>query len=79
MSTQVGPEYPTTGSQEGGGEVWFSPNNIISDNGQVALADASGGDTKYLVATGFDFSSVPDSANIVGILIELEGQWVNFI
>lgn len=79
MSTQVGPKYPSNGASEGKTNQWINPGNIIAEDSAVTFGAASKDDSAFLVATGFDFSSIPDNAQIVGIKIEINGQWVFFL
>lgn len=74
----IGPNYPTAGTNEGAtGGTWINPNGITAEGGVIARVDPSGADTKFLVATGFDFSSVPDGATIIGIEISIRGSFIS--
>lgn len=68
--------YPSTGSNVTGlGTIaWADTGNIVSDNNTNATAafgSGSGASTNWLVATGFDFSSIPDGSTIDGIVMEM--------
>lgn len=74
--SSIGPKYPTAGANEGAsGGTWSNTGAITADGGGSASVDPSGADTKFLVATGFDFSAIPDNAQIIGIEISFRAQF----
>ncbi len=50
---------------------WTNPNNALSQDDNYATWKNT--DQSYLVLTGFDFSSIPDSAQIDGVTILVRG------
>ena len=75
----VGPKSPGTSSSsdQGLGSIipWTNPNNNQSSDNAYATAICSlvnGDFTEYLTATNFDFSAIPASATIEGIVVEIE-------
>jgi hypothetical protein len=75
MSTQVGPKFPTTEDTEGSGQPWYFGSPLFGEYtifAQDSLGPAqSTSPSAYLIAGGFDFSSIPDTAQIVGIQIDV--------
>lgn len=70
MSTQVGPKFPTTESSEGTGQPWFFGDIFFQYTilAQDSVGPAQSTDpSATLVAGGFNFSELPDTAQIVGI------------
>jgi hypothetical protein len=51
---------------------WTSPTAIVSDNATDATCNATGSD--YLVARNFDFSAIPASSTINGVLVRVEAS-----
>ncbi|MGB9847751.1 MAG: hypothetical protein ACPLKV_00850, partial [Minisyncoccia bacterium] len=82
ISTISGPNNPSAASDDssnGGSVAWTSPTNVYTSNDVYASATIPGGTdpdyywTDYLKATGFGFS-IPSSANILGIKVEVEAK-----
>jgi len=72
--TVQGPNNPTLAVNAGSGIDWVNPTNAFSSNNVYATADLTvTGSTKYLRLTGFGFT-VPDTAQILGITVQVEGQ-----
>lgn len=69
----TGDKFPTSGTNvdRSGATAWTNPGNITADDASVASVSAA---SDYLVATGFDFSAIPDAANIVGVTVKVEWQ-----
>jgi hypothetical protein len=51
---------------------WTAPTAITSDNATDATCNATGSD--YLVARNFDFSAIPASSTINGVLVRVEAS-----
>lgn len=74
-ATSAGPRSPTTATNNTslGTISWSSPNNVfLSDNQRATVILSNDQISNYLVATGFDFSAIPDNATITGILVNIE-------
>jgi len=58
---------------------WQTPTNIYSDDAAYAYIDDaafdSGIESYILKATGFNFSSIPSDATILGVVVKLEGYY----
>lgn len=68
--TTTGPAAPVNGINDTniGTVAWSNPGNIIADDANNAtVAPGTGGVSNYLYATGFDFSAIPDSDDIIAI------------
>lgn len=66
--------FPSSGSQDfdTGTNAWTNPEYITADGNPGAAASgtlAASTDTNYLIASGFDFTAIPSSAVIVGIVV----------
>lgn len=80
--TMTGPKLPTAGANEGTGTAWFNTDRITTIGAPGAGGAVGSSATvlhwttgsQYLVATGFDFSAIPDTDVIVGIEIVLNGN-----
>lgn len=74
MATQ-GPLYPSSGTNDAsiGTAAWANPGNITLDDGSYAVTDvASGGTTSnYIKGSSYGFS-IPGTATINGILVEVD-------
>jgi hypothetical protein len=69
----IGPQYPTSGASSGS-PAWSNPGNILASDDSLATVVHmySSFTSAWLIATGFDFSSIPAGATINGILAEIE-------
>lgn len=57
---------------------WTNPGNITaSDNTRATSAVGSGGVSNWLVATNFDFSTIPNDAIILGVIGTVEASYVS--
>lgn len=74
MSTQLGPVLPTAATQEGKDGTWDTPSNALLQDGAPTIAPISIDDSRVLVLSGFDFSSIPDGNIIEGIQITVRAQ-----
>lgn len=55
---------------------WTLPGNIVaSDNSSATASLNSNAVSRWLVATNFDFSSIPDDAVILGVTGTIEGKY----
>lgn len=75
LAAALGPQSPTSASNDAsvGTVSWSSTANIyLSDNNWATASLGKGAVSNYLVATGFDFSSIPDGAIILGITVRIE-------
>jgi hypothetical protein len=72
----TGNVFPGTGSSvaRSSATAWTDPSNIVSDNGSDATCSSGSSGSAYLVASGFDFSSIPDDATILGITVRVEAS-----
>ncbi|MDP2676648.1 MAG: DUF2341 domain-containing protein [bacterium] len=61
-----------------GTTVWTSPENITADNDTRASVSLGAESSQYLYASNFNFSSVPDSAIIVGIETRRQAHQTSF-
>lgn len=76
----VGPQSPTVSQVILIlGNNWGSPNNgFASDDTRTeADLDSSLSNTKEVLYTGFDFSSIPGGSTITGIVVEIERSCTN--
>ena len=66
--------YPTSMASQEGLDAFTNLSNVGADDGSNATwaADAEG--AGVMVLTGFDFSAVPDTATINGVLAEIEAS-----
>ncbi|MCA9361927.1 hypothetical protein KC906_00990, partial [Candidatus Kaiserbacteria bacterium] len=79
----TGQVYPTLGTSVSespwSDNAWTTPTNIYTDNAATANVTASTFDsydqTYVLKATGFDFSSIPDSATILGVTVRVNAWY----
>jgi hypothetical protein len=75
LAAALGPQGPTVTSNDAsvGTLSWSTTNNIFtSDNSRATVSLGKNEISNYLVATGFDFSGIPDGAVILGITVEIE-------
>src|SRR3990167_10774225 len=60
---------------------WTTPTNIYADDGNTASITATTFDTndqsRVLKATGFDFSAIPDTATIDGVIVRVNTWYAN--
>lgn len=71
----TGEKFPTSGvsflQSPWSDDTWVNPGNVVADDGVTASVTAasfdSGDQTYVLKASQFDFSSIPDSATILGV------------
>lgn len=78
-------KYPTLGESISSGdhsdEAWSNPTNIYSDDGNTASITGpqfdNGDQTELLVASGFDFSEIPDGATIDGVECKVNTWYAN--
>src|SRR3989304_1125104 len=60
---------------------WTTPTNIYTDNGGTASITATSYDSpdqsRVLKATGFDFSAIPDTATIDGVIVRVNTWYAN--
>jgi hypothetical protein len=68
----VGPQNPQSAASSGTGHAWSNPTNVFTSNNARASFTDSGDGSQDLVVTNFDFSSIPSSAVINGILVSIE-------
>ncbi len=73
-----GKNYPGTAANSAGpgGFPWTNPSNAKAEDGVFAttvITGGGGGDTDYLFLTNFGFS-LPSSATIKGIVVEVKGK-----
>ena len=68
--------YAGYGTNSGSGDSWSNPTNIYADDGQTASLAYQSGDSKYLDATNFDFTSIPNNATINGITVVIN-RWAS--
>lgn len=79
----TGEKFPTLGEAVAEGawadDIWVTPTNIYSDNAATANITATtfdSGDQSYVLkATGFDFSSIPDNATILGVTVRVNAWY----
>ena len=66
--------YPSSGYDDSsyGTFSWSDVSYITASDTNYATSNIGDGSTHYLKATGFDFSSVPDTATIDGIQVEIQ-------
>lgn len=69
--TSSGNTAPGTGANldRAGVSDWTSPGNILSDDNATAACTGGASGSDYLVASNFNFSSIPDNAVILGITV----------
>jgi hypothetical protein len=67
--------FPGTGANNAGigATAWTSPTNITADDGSNASCNAPAS-SQYLVASNFNFSSIPANATIRGVTVRLEAS-----
>jgi hypothetical protein len=53
---------------------WTNPGNVVSDNTTDATCNAAGAGSDYLIARNFDFSVIPATATILGVLVRVEAS-----
>jgi hypothetical protein len=75
MST-TGNVFPGTGSSvaRSTGTAWTGPTNVGSDNATDATCNSGSAGSAYLVASNFDFSSLPSDATILGFTVRVEAS-----
>ena len=73
-STSMGPYYGSNAANNGGGAVmWSNRKNVYADDSANAIAaTGSAAQTANLDVTGFGFSSIPMTATINGIVLEID-------
>jgi hypothetical protein len=69
----TGNVFPTTAAavDRAGNTAWTNPGNVVSDNTTDATVTVP---SSYLVTSGYDFSSIPDNATIVGVTVRVEAS-----
>jgi len=72
----VGPQPPTTVDQAGATNPWVNLPNVLTQDGQYAQVTLYGtsnqvNSSNTLLITGFDFSTIPDNATILGIQVKI--------
>jgi hypothetical protein len=79
----TGEKFPTLGETVSeaphSDDTWVTPTNIYTDNAATANVTATtfdtGDQTYVLKATGFDFSSIPDDATILGVTVRVNAYY----
>ncbi|MFD1294659.1 VWA domain-containing protein, partial [Lutibacter holmesii] len=69
-------KYAGTGVTSGDGDAWDTPGNITADDGVSAVLSYESGDSEYLTASNFNFSSIPTDATITGISVVVN-KWAS--
>jgi len=72
----TGNTFPGTGSSvaRASATAWTTPTNVVSDNGSDATCNSGASGSAYLVASNFDFSSIPSDATILGFTVRVEAS-----
>jgi hypothetical protein len=72
----TGNVFPGTGSSvaRSTGTAWTGPTNVGSDNATDATCNSGSAGSAYLVASNFDFSSLPSDATILGFTVRVEAS-----
>ena len=78
-TTTAGKSGPMGGSfaqATGSGSGFTNPNSALQEDGQMATVTQVGGNvpTGLLQISGFNFSNLPDDAQITGILVEVKAE-----
>jgi hypothetical protein len=78
-TTTTGMSGPMGGSfaqAAGSGTAFVNPSNVLQEDGQMATVTQVGGNvpTGVVQVTGFNFSNLPDDAQITGILVEVKAE-----
>jgi hypothetical protein len=72
----TGNVFPGTGSSvaRSTATAWTTPTNIGSDNGSDATCSSGASGSAYLVASNFNFASIPSDATILGFTVRVEAS-----
>ncbi len=71
--SSTGNKFPTAAVNvdRAGNTAWTNPGNVVSDNATDATVVVP---SDYLVTSGYDFSAVPDGAEIKGVTVRVEAS-----
>lgn len=67
----TGAVAPGTGSNldRGGATDWVSPGNILANENTTASCTGGASGSDYLIASNFNFSSIPQNSTIIGVTV----------
>jgi hypothetical protein len=72
----TGNVFPGTGSSvaRSTATAWTTPTNIGSDNASDATCNSGASGSAYLVASNFNFASIPSDATVLGFTVRVEAS-----